>query len=94
MHWALRREELCDPGLRPDASEGERCDYCPRDRLDSVQTSEAGLLIRRALDLRAALNLGIHITLDEVRADEFYTMLILDDERDQLDRERVSAGRG
>jgi len=90
VHWALRREELCDPGLCPDAPEGERCDHCPRDRLDAAQTSEAGLLIRRALDLRAALNLGIHITLDEVRADEFYTMLILDDERDQLDREQNS----
>jgi len=49
------------------------------------------LLIRRALDLRAALNLGIHIGLDDVRADEFYAMVILDDERNQLERERVNA---
>jgi hypothetical protein len=49
------------------------------------------LLIRRALDLRAALNVGIHITLDDIPANEFYTMLILDDERDQLERERINA---
>ena len=91
MHWALRREDLCDPGLCPDAPDGGRCDSCPLDKLDATQTTETGLLIRRALDLRAALNLGIHIGLDDVRADEFYAMLILDDERNQLERERVNA---
>jgi len=90
VHWALRRDELCDSGLCPDAPDGGRCDHCPQDQLDAAQTSEAGLLIRRALDLRAALNLGIHVGLDDIRADEFYTMLILDDERDQLDRERTN----
>ena len=74
----------------PDAPEGGRCDHCPLDKLDAAQGSQAGLLIRRALDLRAALNLGIHIGLDDVRADEFYAMLILDEERDQLERERRS----
>jgi len=80
---------LCDLGLCPDAPEGGRCDHCPLDKLDAAQTSEAGVLIRRALDLRAALNLGIHIGLDDIRTDEFYTMLILDDERDRLERERI-----
>ena len=51
--------------------------------------SEAGLLIRRALDLRAALKLGIHLCLDDIRADEFYAMLILEDEREKLDREHM-----
>ncbi len=60
------------------------------DKFDAAQTSEAGLLIRRALDIRAALNLGLHIGLDDIRADEFYAMLILDDERDQLERERTN----
>jgi len=59
-------------------------------KLDAAQTSEAGLLIRRALDLRAALNLGIHISLDDIRADEFYAMLIVDDERNQLECELAS----
>jgi len=30
VHWALRRDELCDPGLVPDAPEDDqRCDHCP-----------------------------------------------------------------
>jgi hypothetical protein len=81
---------LCDTGLCPDAPEGGRCDHCPQDKLDAAQTSEAGLLIRRAIDMRAALNLGVHIGLDEIPANEFYAMLILDEERDQLDRERAN----
>ncbi len=82
---------MCDPGLCPDAPDGRRCDHCPLDQLDAAQTSEAGLLIRRALDILAALNLGLHIGLDDIRADEFYAMLILDDERDQLERERLNS---
>ena len=94
MHWALRREELCDPRLCPDAPEdGGRCDHCPLDRLDAAQSSETGLLVRRALDLRAALKLGVKVSLDEVRADEFYAMLILEEEKEQLDRERVNGDR-
>jgi len=42
------------------------------------------------LDLRAALKLGIHLGLDDIRADEFYAMLILEDEREKLDREQLN----
>ena len=94
MHWALRREELCDPRLCPDAPEdGGCCDHCPLDKLDAAQSSETGLLIRRALDLRAALKLGVKISLDEIRADEFHAMLILEEEKEQLNRERVNGDR-
>lgn len=78
----------------PDAPEDGRCDTCPHEKLDTAQTSEAGLLIRRALELRAALNLGIRICLDEIQADEFCTMLILDEERNLLEHERATVGRG
>jgi hypothetical protein len=92
VHWALRRDELCDPSLCPDApDDGSRCDHCTLDKLDAAQSSEAGLLIRPALDLRAALKLGIHLTLDDIRADEFYAMLILGDEREKLDREQLNS---
>ncbi len=74
----------------PDAPEdGERCDHCPLDKLDAAQTSHAGLLIRRALEIHAALNLGIQIGLDEIAADEFMAMLILEDEKQRLERERT-----
>ena len=96
MHWALRREGLCDPGLCPDAPEedGQRCDHCPLDRLDAAQTTEKGLVLRRALDLMGALKLGVHVDLGEIRADEFAAMLIIVEERDLLEREKLPGGRG
>ena len=92
----MRREELCDPGLCHEAPEddAQRCDHCPLDRLDAAQCAEKGLLIRRALDLMGALKLGVHICLDEIRADEFCAMLIIAQERDLLEREKSPAWRG
>ncbi len=88
MHWALRREELCDPKLCSDApDDGGRCDHCPLDRLDAAQASERGQLIQRAIDLRAALRLGVHISLNEIRANEFSAMLVLEQEADSLERD-------
>jgi len=52
-----------------------------------------GLLIRRAIDLRAAMQLGVSIGLDEIGADEFCAMLILEEERELLDRERSPHGK-
>jgi len=46
-------------------------------------------LLRRALDLRAALKLGVWIGLDEIRADEFRALVVLEEERDALDREQM-----
>jgi hypothetical protein len=84
IHWALRREDLCDPKLCPDASDGgRRCDHCPLDRLDAAQSSEAGLLLRRALDLRGGARGGIQIGLDDVTADELAAMFIVEDEREK-----------
>jgi len=80
---------LCDPGLCPDAPDGNRCDHCPLDKLDAVQNSEVGQLLRRALDLRAALKLGVRLSLDEITADEFHAMLIIEEEQARLDEERA-----
>ena len=90
IHWALRREELCDPGLCPDApDDGGRCDHCPLDKLDAAQSSKAGMLLRRAIDLRTALKLGVRIGLDEIRADEFLAMTALGEEAALQERERM-----
>jgi hypothetical protein len=48
-------------------------------------------LLRRALDLRAALKLGVRVNLDEIRADEFQALVVLEEERDALDRELMTA---
>ena len=91
----MRREELCDPGLCPDApDDGGHCDHCPLDKLDAAQSSESGQLIRRALDLRFALKLGICIGLDEILTDEFYTILIIAEEGDLLEREKLPGAGG
>ena len=68
-------------------------DHCPLDRLDAARCAEQGLLIRRALDLMSALKLAVHIGLDEIRADEFSAMLIVAEQRDLLERERLPEGR-
>lgn len=81
---------MCDPALCPDAPEGGgRCEHCPLDRLDAAQSSERGQLLRRALDLRAALKLGVKISLDEIAADEFQAMLIIEEEQARFDEERL-----
>ena len=85
----MRRDELCDPGLCPDAPE-EQAHRC--DRLDAAQCAEKGLLIRRALDLMSALKLAVQIGLDEIRGDEFCAMLIVVAERDLLEREKSGHG--
>jgi hypothetical protein len=38
------------------------------------------MLLRRVVDLRAALKLGFRLSLADVRADEFATMLIIEEE--------------
>jgi len=92
IHWALRREELCDPGLCPDApDDGGRCDHCPLDRLDAAANSEPGSLLQRALELEYALKAGVTVSLDEIAADEFWAMRVIQEEREC--RERETGGR-
>lgn len=82
---------MCDPKLCPEAPEGARCDHCPLDRLDAAQSSEPGQLLRRALDLRAALKLGVKLALDEIAADEFQAMVIVEEEQARFDEECLKA---
>ena len=86
----MRREELCDVNLCPDSpDDGGRCEKCPLDRLDAAQHSEPGQLLRRALDLRAALKIGVSLSLADIAADEFYAMLAIEESEDQYEKERV-----
>jgi hypothetical protein len=47
-------------------------------------------LLRRALDLRAALKLGVQIGLDEIWADEMRALIMLEEEQERLDREKLN----
>jgi hypothetical protein len=58
--------------------------------LDAAQSSEAGLLLRQAIDIRTALKLGISIGLEDIRADEFRALVVLEEVRDRLDREQMN----
>ena len=91
VYWALRREQRCDPGLCPDAPEGEhgRRDHCPLNRLNAAQLTDTGQLPRRTLELRSALAMGVPMGLDEVDADELFAMQVVKQERDAYDRERM-----
>jgi hypothetical protein len=91
VYWALRREQLRDPGLCPDAPEveHERCDHCPLNHPDAAQLTDTGQLPRRALDLWSALSMGVRIGLDEIDAHEFFAMQVVQQERDAYHRERM-----
>jgi len=90
VYWALRRDRLCDPNLCADSpGNGERCARCPLDRLDAAQSSGAGQLLRRALDLRAMLKVGIRFSLEDIAADELYAMLVIEEEQNRYDNERA-----
>jgi hypothetical protein len=92
IYWALRRDDLCEPGLCPDApDDGARCDHCPLDKLEAAQNTTLGILLKRALDLNAAIKLGFHLTLEDVRADEFGALVLLAQERDKLEQEQAQS---
>jgi len=57
--------------------------------LDAAQLTDTGQLLRRALDLRSALAMGVRIGLDEIDVDEFLAMQAVEQERDAYDRERA-----
>jgi hypothetical protein len=57
--------------------------------LEDARGSEAGRLLRRALDLRAILKIGIPLTLDEIGADELYAMLIIEEEQNRYEDEKA-----
>ena len=50
-------------------------------------------MLRRAIDLRAAIKLGLHVTLDDIRADELSAMLLIEDEQAKWEQERARNGR-
>jgi hypothetical protein len=58
------------------------------DRLDKTQPSEPSQLLRRALDIRGALNVGLDVGLDAISADEFYALFVIQEETERREREK------
>jgi hypothetical protein len=100
IHKALRRDELCiGPKICPDAPDdgssggsdgGSRCSECWLTKLDEA-SGPAAQLLRRALRRRAALKMGFTMRLDEVPADEFEALLIIDEEESKREQEQANA---
>ena len=89
MYWGLRRDELCDKNICPHEESGKPC---PLDDLQAAERSEPGQLLRRALDLRALLKLGLNPPLEDIAADELYAMLIVEEERNRLENDKDKEG--
>ena len=94
MGVAARRTSRSQPLRGRAGGGGASRDHYPLDRLDAAQCAEKGLLIRRALAAMSALKLAVQIGFDEIRGDEFCAMLIIAEERDLLEREKIPGGRG
>jgi hypothetical protein len=61
--------------------------------LEAAEYSPAGQLIRRALNLRAIIKIGIPLTLDDFDADELHAVMIIEDESNSFEREKERNGR-
>jgi len=105
VHMSLREAELCPgPEACPEAPEpargfegrivcADRCRGCPLDALDAAMRSHAGQILRRALDLDAALRCGIGVPYGEWGAEEFRALKVLRSERDRWEKEQEEARR-
>ncbi|MDZ4796587.1 MAG: hypothetical protein SGI92_00385 [Bryobacteraceae bacterium] len=93
-------DDIDDPGVCPCCGSEHwkrlRCGGCRLTVLDTCDASPAGNLLQRTIDLKLALQAGVHITLDEIGADELRALQIVDEERNRYDREKeqeAQAGR-
>jgi len=92
IHWGLRRDEenVCPtPACCPEApAKDERCPACPLTRLDDAMQSWPGCLAPRAAELQAMLQAGFTIGPDDVSAEEWGALLILQEEQAKYEEEK------
>jgi hypothetical protein len=86
----LRREELC-PGLGrcPDSTAETPCADCPRVKLDSWLASPLGHALRNVLDLDFALQMRMHVSLDDINYREFLLLRALAEQRNLYQEEQI-----
>lgn len=73
-----------------------RCSECPITKLENALAEPKGELLGRALDLEFALRAGITVTYDDIPADEFLVLKMLEHERsryEQSQQQQVKHGR-
>jgi hypothetical protein len=66
-----------------------RCAECPLAKLErAVDASPDGRLLQAAMDIRAAIRMGITVRMDDLAADEFYALVVLEEEIRAFDAEK------
>ncbi len=65
----------------------ERCGECPSNRLDEAMQGAAGMLLARALAKRSMLQMKVSGTADDVDAEEFLAMQVLEGEIERYQKE-------
>jgi predicted ATP-dependent serine protease len=88
--WRQHAEECPRCGADWQAVNVEHGPECAHSRmLEAAMESRRGGLIRRAIEVRSALRMGFTVGLDEVSAEEFAAMRILDEEFGRAGRDAV-----
>lgn len=62
-------------------------------KLEAAYYSDVGRLLSRAIDLRAALKMGITLRLEDIPAEEFEALRIIEDEQQQWEAEERERNR-
>jgi len=91
--WLARREELCSSPRLCNDDPSVHAEDCPATLLEQALEGWRGQLIRRAADLRFALDVGVRMTLEEIQADEFVALKAIKAEQEQYLEERSRQGR-
>lgn len=90
IHWEpvdLTRSEPC-PSCGNRGWIRQRCPTCELVKLDAAMDSEPGRLLMRAADLRSRCEVGMTVTADDLTAEEWRAIQVLEDERVKRDKEQ------
>lgn len=90
MIWGLLRDkDNCDGPKFCNDHPFQHEDDCPAYLIQDLMRSGNGYLLQRALQLEFASSKHFTLNLDEIPADEFLTMQLLESERNRYERERL-----
>ena len=89
----VRRQELCSSPRLCNDHPSVHAEDCPASLLAQALEGWRGQLIRRAADIRFALDVGVCLTLDEIQADEFVALKAIKAEQEQYLEERSRQGK-
>ena len=85
--------DIRTPGKCPECDSPkyvrQRCDDCPTLRLDEAMGTNAGRFLGSCQMKRMALKLGFSISLDEVTAEEFNVMTMIESEDNRYQSQQI-----